>query len=253
MTRILAGGEPFLLSGGRIGCLLMHGFTGTPAEMRPLGVHLNEQGYTVLGIRLFGHATQLDDMIRARRRDWLADVESGLSMLRGMCDKVVAAGLSMGGLLALWAGAQGAVEAVICLSTPLAMPRNGRMRFARPLSKLLRYVPKGTPDWHDAAAAQGHVTYPAYPTRAAAELRDLIHDVRLSLPKVRVPLLIIQARGDRAVPSDSMKVILENAGSADKQSLWLEDSGHVITRDRQRETVFTATCAFIARVLGAAT
>jgi carboxylesterase len=49
MTRLLTGGEPFLLSGGRIGCLLIHGFTGTPAEMRSLGIHLNQQGYTAWG------------------------------------------------------------------------------------------------------------------------------------------------------------------------------------------------------------
>lgn len=253
MTRLLAGGEPFLFAGGRIGCLLVHGFTGTPAEMRPLGVHLHEQGYSALGIRLFGHGTRPEDMIRARRGDWLADVESGVNVLRGMCDMVVAAGLSMGGLLALWAGEQGAVEAVVCLSTPLAMPRNGRMRFARALSRLVRFVPKGAPDWHDAAAAQGHVTYPAYPTRAAAELRDLMRDVRRNLPNMRAPLLIVQARGDKAVPPESMEVLLKNVGSADKDALWLEDSGHVITRDRQRRTVFDAVSDFINRTVGAPT
>jgi carboxylesterase len=250
MTQLLTGGEPFLLGGGRIGCLLIHGFTGTPAEMRSLGSYLNHQGHTVLGIRLFGHATRPDDMLRARRNDWLADVESGLSLLRGVCDKVVAAGLSMGGLLALWAGAQQAVQAVICLSTPLAMPRARAMRFARPLSRLVPYVPKGEPDWRDPEAADGHVTYPAYPTRAAAELRDLIRDVRHLLPKVRVPLLIIQARGDRAVPADSMAIMLGRVGSVDKRTLWLEDSGHVITRDRERQAVFAAVSAFIAETMG---
>ncbi len=251
MTRLLAGGEPFLLSGGRIGCLLIHGFTGTPAEMRPLGIHLNQQGYTVLGIRLFGHATRPEDMIRARRGDWLTDVEAGMDMLQGACDRVAAVGLSMGGLLALWAGAQAVVGAVVCLSTPMAMPRNGHMRFARALSRLVPYVSKGKPDWHDPEAAPRHVTYPVYPTRAAAELRDLIRDVRQILPKVQVPLLVVQARGDRAVPPDSMAIILENVTSTDKQSLWLEDSGHVITRDRQRQAVFAATSAFLAHSMGA--
>lgn len=250
MTRLIGGGEPFLFPGGRIGCLLLHGFTGTPAEMRPLGVHLHGRGYTALGIRLFGHATRPDDMIRARWTDWLADVESGLETLRGACDRVIAAGLSMGGLLALWAGAQGTVEAVVCLSTPLKMPRNGRLRFARLLSKLARSVPKGDPDWRDSAAAAGHVTYPAYPTRAVAELRDLIREVRQILPRVQVPLLIVQARGDKAVSPDSMAIIQEHAGTADIQTQWLEDSAHVITRDLQRETVFEVTSGFVARVVG---
>jgi carboxylesterase len=253
MTQILSGGEPFLLSGGRVGCLLMHGFTGTPAEMRPLGIHLNHQGYTVLGIRLFGHATEPVDMIRVRRRDWLADVESGSDVLRGVCDKVVVVGLSMGGLLALWAGAQGTVEAVVCLSTPMMMPRNRLVRFARPLSTLIPYISKGKANWLVPEAAQAHVTYPVYPIRAAAELRELMQDVHQALPKVRAPLLVIQARGDSAVSPDSMAIITENVGSAHKRSLWLEDSGHVITRDRQRETVFAAVSDFIAQAVGAPT
>jgi carboxylesterase len=95
------------------------------------------------------------------------------------------------------------------------------------------------------------VTYPTYPTRATAELRDLMLDIRRILPMVRVPLLIIQARGDRAVQADSMQLILERSASTDKNTLWLEDSGHVITRDRQREAVFAATADFITRTLGA--
>jgi len=50
------GAEPFFLSGSRCGCLLVHGFTGTPKEMRWMGENLHSQGYTVLGIRLSGHA-----------------------------------------------------------------------------------------------------------------------------------------------------------------------------------------------------
>lgn len=251
MTRLLVGGEPFLLSGDRIGCLLIHGFTGTPAEMRPLGIHLNSQGYTVLGIRLFGHATRPEDMPRARRKDWQADVETGIATLGGMCDKIVAIGLSMGGLLALWAGAQSEVEAAVCLSTPIVMPHNGLLRFGRLLSRVLPYVSKGDPDWHEPEAVAGHVTYPVYPTRAAVEVRDLVHEVRQLLPQVQVPLFVIQARGDKAVSPDSMDIILDHVTSTDKQSLWLEDSGHVITRDRQREAVFTATTAFIKGHVGA--
>ncbi|NTV37277.1 MAG: carboxylesterase, partial [Anaerolineaceae bacterium] len=49
--------EPFLLPGGKVGCLLIHGFTGTPKEMRWWGEDLAGRGYTVLAPRLAGHAT----------------------------------------------------------------------------------------------------------------------------------------------------------------------------------------------------
>ncbi|HLA87386.1 MAG TPA: hypothetical protein VJL10_05165, partial [Anaerolineales bacterium] len=66
--------EPFFFSGGRTGCLLIHGFTGTPKEMRWMGEYLNQQGLTCLGIRLAGHATHPEDMRRSRWTDWAASV-----------------------------------------------------------------------------------------------------------------------------------------------------------------------------------
>ena len=44
MSMILEGGEPFFMPGNQIGCLLIHGFTGAPKEMRWLGDHLANEG-----------------------------------------------------------------------------------------------------------------------------------------------------------------------------------------------------------------
>ena len=85
MSRILAGGEPFFFPAGDIGCLLTHGFTATPQEMRGLGEHLASQSYTVLGVRLSGHGTSVKDMSRTRWHDWVASVEDGYHMLNDMC------------------------------------------------------------------------------------------------------------------------------------------------------------------------
>jgi carboxylesterase len=81
MLQIIPTAEAFFLPGQgentRIGCLLTHGFTGAPKEMHPLGENFNRRGYTVYGIRLNGHATRPEDMIRSRWRDWLLSVEDG--------------------------------------------------------------------------------------------------------------------------------------------------------------------------------
>ena len=74
--------EPFFIPGGKTGCLLLHGFTGTPKEMRMLGDSLAESGYTVLAPRHFGHAINPEAMGRARWQDWLASVEDGMNLLR---------------------------------------------------------------------------------------------------------------------------------------------------------------------------
>ena len=71
---ILKGGEPFYLPGGPVACLLIHGFVSTPQEMRWLGAQLNAADFTVLGVRLSGHATKASDLFRTRWRDWIASI-----------------------------------------------------------------------------------------------------------------------------------------------------------------------------------
>ena len=114
MPQIIPTAEPFFFPGqgnnARIGCLLTHGFTGTPKEMRWLGETLNQQGFTVCGIRLNGHATLLKDMVRSRWWDWLLTVEDGYNLLRSCTDQVFLLGLSMGGILSLTAAASFSVR-----------------------------------------------------------------------------------------------------------------------------------------------
>jgi len=70
VTMTIPGAETFFFPGGKVGCLLTHGFTASPQEMHELGTRLASQGHTILGVRLFGHGTRLEDMARSRWPDW---------------------------------------------------------------------------------------------------------------------------------------------------------------------------------------
>ena len=253
MNLILKGGEPFLMPGNQIGCLLIHGFTGTPKEMRWLGEHLANEGYTVLGPRLFGHATDQQDMIRARWSDWVASAADGYHLLHDVCSQVVVMGLSMGGALALYLGTQVPVAGVVALSTPYVTP-HPLMRNLRPIvpliSRVWRYAAKGPSDWRDPEAAEGHLDYPDYPVRAAAELDDLLAEMRRDLHRLTAPVFLIYSRGDEAVDAEHAQAISENLTSSEAEILWVENSGHVITRDAEREVVFAAATDFVRRVTG---
>lgn len=56
----------FFFDGGPLGVLLIHGFTGAPPEMRPMGEYLAAKGYTVSGPRLAGHAITWQQMNRTQ-------------------------------------------------------------------------------------------------------------------------------------------------------------------------------------------
>jgi carboxylesterase len=249
-TRIIPTAEPFFFPGDETGCLLVHGLTGTPKEMRWLGEYLARQGRSVLGVRLTGHATQPEDMQRARWPDWLACVEDGWHILCGCTQRIFVVGLSMGGILSLRFAAQFPVAGVISMSAPHHLPANPRLPYIRLLSKVQPKLAKGPSDWHDPEAERVHVDYPYYPTRSLIELNDLLAEMQAALPQVSTPVLLIYSRDDRSVlPEDGHADLIYNAlGSPQKSIVWVEGSGHVITRDAARETVFQHVSAFVDQV-----
>src|SRR5690349_14247378 len=93
--------RPELTDGRRIGVLLQHGFTGSPASMKPWGEHLAALGYAVEVPRLPGHGTRWQDMNATTWDDWYAEVRTAYDKLAAENDVVVAGGLSMGGALVL--------------------------------------------------------------------------------------------------------------------------------------------------------
>jgi carboxylesterase len=256
MPQIIPTAEPFFFPGGKTGILLVHGFTSAPREMRWMGEYLNAQGHTVLGLRLAGHATRPQDMIRSRWQDWLLSVEDGFSMLRSCTERIFLAGLSLGGVLALTFAGQERAESpracgIIAMSTPYFQPQDWRLRFLKPLSRIKPFISKGDggpgAGWFGDAWKQ-HVAYPQYPLRSVHEMNQLMNVMYTSLPRVDQPVLLICSRNDHPLICASMGRIFQEVASRDKQQLWLEGSGHTVTEEPQRQLVFETAAAFIARV-----
>lgn len=83
----------FLLEGGWVGLLLIHGFTGSPTEMRLVGESLNQRGITVSAPCLPGHGTTLDDLNQRQWRDWSSHVAQEAANLQSRCETVFVGGL----------------------------------------------------------------------------------------------------------------------------------------------------------------
>ncbi len=241
--------EPFFIPGGRTGCLLIHGFTGTPKEMRMLGDSLALEGYTVLAPRLFGHATTPEDMARARCNDWIASVEDGMNLLKGCTDKQVVMGLSMGGVLTLIAAARYDFAAAVTFSAPCALPHDPRSWLLPLIGRLNLRINKGKPDFRNLEAAKDHKDYPFYPSRAIIELDRLIRIMLGELANIRIPVLLVQSNTDGGIPAESLEKMYTKLPEIDKSAFWVENSGHVIIREPEREQIFTEVKSFMLRVL----
>ncbi len=74
--------QPFAFDRGPIGCVLLHGFTAAPKEMRPLGEYLADRNYTIRGVRLAGHATSPEDLAQTTWREWVASAKESVAELR---------------------------------------------------------------------------------------------------------------------------------------------------------------------------
>ena len=248
---IIKNAEPFFFPGNSIGCLLIHGFTASPTGVRLLGEFLSGKGYTVLGIRLSGHGTSMADLQRSHWQDWSGSVLDGWHLLQSSTEKIFLAGLSMGGALALYHASFLPVQGVVAMSTPYQIEPGPMLTFLPLFSRIIPAIPKGKSDWQDPNAHKDHISYKKYPTKAILEVNLLLKEMRASLPKVTCPALLMHSKKDLGVIPENMTNIYQSLGTpdAEKTMIWLENSGHVMTRDLEKSTVFSSIHTFIKKIL----
>ena len=242
---MIEGGESFFMKGGSSGVLLIHGFTGLPAELFLLGEFLNREGFSVLCMRLAGHATDENNLMRTTRDDWFNSVLDGFYILRGACDKIYVVGHSMGGLLTLKLASERDVAKIVTLAAPIFIddglglrnlpPREfcGNACIVQPRRKL-----------NDVPQAANEV-YKKTPLVSVHELLDLIADVKKLLPKITAPILIMHGEDDHTAQPRSARFIMDNIGSEKKFLNTVPDSGHLLPLDENREFVFEEIANFL--------
>ncbi len=247
---LVPNAEPFLMPGDATGCLLLHGFGASPEEMCWLGEFLAQQGHTVLGLRLAGHATRPQDLARTKWTDWLVSVEEGLALLHRMTERVILIGQSIGGVVALVGAAYYPVAGVVALATPyVPVPR--RPDLGMHLMRLLHPMIHKPSEEHPTLGARREAGYPAYaqvPVVATFEAERLQAELDAALAQIQVPVLLMHSAQDEAVPAEDMQRIYDALGTADKQMVLLEGFEHSLVRDLKRQAVFEAIAEFVERV-----
>jgi len=244
-------GAPFFWEGGPVGVLLVHGFTATPAEVRPLGQYLHARGFTVAGPLLPGHGTSPQDANRTRWQDWTRAVEASYRQLVARCDTVFLGGESMGGLLALYLASEHPQAAGILAYAPALITVPAYGCYMLPLLALfIRYLPKSNhpPSLVD-ERWQG---YPVTPLPAVAQFYRLQRVVRRRLPLIRQPVLVVQGRLDGVVHPCVPDKVYQAVKSTLKEVHWMANSHHSVLLDGEWEQAAQLTLDFIQRIVGTA-
>ncbi len=252
----MPGAEPYFRRGDTIGCLCLHGFTASPAEVGWLAQHLAGQGMTVFAPRLAGHGTNHSDLSRMTWRDWFNSALDGYHVLRQQCEQVFVVGLSMGGMLALLLAAAVPLDGLAVMAAPVVF-RSRRMMLARFVRHLIPYsrqpdrsnLPQLIRDEQSRRGepVQGRVRYDDWSTHAVAELYALAQVVRRQLPQVTASLLLIYSESDQTVPIENAAIIAREVCSRTVEQHTLRASGHILTQHVEREAVFALVADFIAR------
>jgi carboxylesterase len=229
------------------GCLLVHGFTGSPAEMRPLADYLGTHGYHCLVPLLPGHGRTIEDLHRVRWQDWVQAAEAGLVRLEAAYESVYAVGFSLGTLIVAHLCAVHPELAAVALLSPALEVRNRFVPLTVVCHRLVRTLPKG-PSTLQAADARDHIwSYDRWSTHGAAEMWRLQRQVKRELGSIRVPAFAIQSTQDTVVASDSARRMIAGWGGSDRELLMLQHSDHAVLLDVEREIVNTRVGEFFAR------
>lgn len=253
----LSSADPFFLAPASdapqqgVGILLIHGFTGSPANMRDMGNFLASRGYMVHGMRIAGHGTHPDDLNRTTVGEWFASAEDGLQQIRKHCDTAAVIGFSFGGNLALHLATTFSknIQSVVVIGMPLYINKPWRVRIKTIASHVVQvpHVPKSSA--HAALPlVEPSGAYNVWPTRAMRELLNFLRrDAHTPLSKIQQPLLIIQSVTDSVVNPKSAHAIYHAAPSTQKEIFWLTHSLHYPINGSQREEVHGRIHEFIQK------
>lgn len=249
-----APGDPFALGDGPDACLLLHGLTGSPAEVRPIGEALAAAGFHALGPLLPGHGTTAEDLYVTTRSDLLAAAESALLSLRGS-RRIFLCGLSVGGLLAIHLAARSWAReglpdfSALALLAPAIEFAGATWFFANVLGRLpaLPFIVgkgerdiQGEPDERARAAA----SYTRIPLRWGPELLALSRDALQLARRVRAPALILHGALDRTVSPAGSRRLSRQLASSRVEVRILSRSGHVMPLDSESAEVCGSVVSF---------
>lgn len=237
--------ESLTVWAGSPGVLLIHGFGGDLAEVRPLAAAFIREGYSVHAPLLPGHGALPDALAGVRWQQWAETVVQGFALLHQHCSEVAVVGFSMGSLLALLLAAHLPVARLVALAPALTL----RGQFLVNLSSIARYAiswyyPLARADFKDPAlralirnrVPDADLDDPVVceqlrrtvrmPLTAIHQLTLLQRSARRALPRITAPTLVVQGRDDATVDPRSAGQVARHIGAADCRLIWMDGYGH---------------------------
>ena len=240
------GNLPFMLcpQQATTAALLVHGFTGTPWEMRSLGEFLADAGIASLSIRLPGHGTTPEDLAGRRWQEWLKSVEQGYRILSEQFTSIFGMGMSTGCLLLLALAATERFSGLVLFSPYLRIrhklaPYAGWVRWLRP------YYLRQTREEHQIRY------YDRKPVAGIHQINLLIKSLKRQLEDISCPVMAFNGEDDRTVDAMSSYKLMGLLNSKVRiHAIYGPDVPHVLTLEGNpcRASMFAQTARFVQEI-----
>lgn len=238
--------KPFTFEGGERAVLLLHGFTGNSADVRMLGRFLEKKGYTCHAPQYKGHGVPPEELVHTGPEDWWQDVMNGYQFLKDRGHNSIAvAGLSLGGVFSLKLGYTVPIKGIVPMCAPMHIKSEevmyqGILDYAK---EYKRFEGKSAEQ-----IDQEMEEFQKTPMKTLKALQNLIAEVRDNVDMIYSPTFVVQARHDHMINTESANIIYGAVESDLKRIKWYEESGHVITLDKEKEQLHEDVYEFLEQL-----
>ncbi|GEL03637.1 alpha/beta hydrolase [Rummeliibacillus stabekisii] len=235
--------QPFTLKGDHRAVLLLHGFTGSTKDVKKLGQFLNKQGYTCHAPMYRGHGVSAEEILKYGAKYWWEDVTRGYHHLKELgYQEIAVAGISLGGVFTLKVGAEFPVKGVVSMCAPIKRKSKEGL-----FERLYNYaqVYKKLEGKDDNQIQIELDALKAMPRQALDEVQKMIQHTSDEIEEIHSPTLVLQGKLDDSLYQESAPYIYETVEADEKEIIWYQNSGHIITLGKEREKVFEDTLHFL--------
>lgn len=244
---IIPGAEPFRLKADGPKILLIHGFTASPTELRPIGDFLHSKGYDIFSVLLAGHGTAPEDLQSKKVSDWWNSVKKEFELI-DQCDFVI--GFSMGALLASRVAVEykDKIKGVILISSFMRIKPKilSKVAFTFPILKYIKPYFNKSPETEQYFKKHNLISYMKYPMSAVHEAVKLSNYTQKKiLQKITVPTLIIQGVKDDRIDPEGYKILEKRIPAHDKKVVLLPNSHHIVTVGPDTKLLFESIHQFL--------
>lgn len=225
-------------------CILVHGFTGSPVEIRPLARALKESGYRVLTPLLPGHEGTKEDLRKATASAWIHSIDELVDANVGPAP-VHLIGFSMGAMIASVIASRKPVTSLTLLAPSVY--------YARPRQVFRQMATYIKANWDKAGGDADYLKrrgdqFLAAPLYSLQQFRRLVQMARSAMPHIQVPTCVIQGLKDEIVEPQSADYVYNTVASAQKEVHYLPESRHMVCLDVEAEMAVNFVLKFLESV-----